>query len=226
MEVGASTTARHVEAYIRLEAATCVKMFGQGCKAMQWHDHLGEFCGSVSLRNLSELHMFIGYSALAPGSSGYAEGEAVLRLVRVTTNPYYRKPYFLCPICNKRTGQVLLAADHWGCRQCQGLSYRSQRLGPAQLQQRRLDELTRLLQPVGGVLSRPAYMRAARFAELSAEYTALRAALEAAADSGQRPARVFQSFGCQQRLIRPKARPPAARSPCFRSGGFRWRDRR
>ena len=169
--------AAHVEAYIRLEAATCERKVRQGLATAVWHDQLGEYCGTVSVRNASQYLMVIRYSALAIGSSGYAEGEKVLNLQRVRTNAHYSKPYFACPLCAQRVGQVILASEEWACRTCHGLSYRSQRLSRLQSFQHRLDALVTLLQPVGGQPSRPRYMRADKYAELSAEYHALRAAL-------------------------------------------------
>ena len=46
-EQGGTMHARHVEAYIRLEAATCEKMVRQGLNLASWHDQFGEYCGSV-----------------------------------------------------------------------------------------------------------------------------------------------------------------------------------
>lgn len=169
--------ARHVEAFIRLEAATCEKMVRRGLGTVLWYDQQGEYCGTVWIRNISEIHMLIVYSSLSPQSSGCSGGEVLLPLVRAATNPTYRKPYFRCPLCAKRSGQLVLAHEEWACRQCHGLRYRSQYLGPAHRQQQRRDELTRLLRPVQGQPTRPRYMRAERFAALSAEYAALRKAL-------------------------------------------------
>lgn len=176
-EQGGAMHARHVEAYIRLEAATCEKKFRQGLGTVVWHDQHDEYCGTAWIRNISQTQALIVYSSLAPQSSGCDQGVAVLRLVRVDTNPNYRKPYFSCPGCAKRSGQLVLVQQEWACRQCLGLDYRSQYLGPAYRQQQRLDELVRLLRPVGGQPTRPRYMRAERFAALEEEYAALRAAL-------------------------------------------------
>lgn len=169
--------ARHVEAYIRLEAASCEKKLRQGLGTVVWHDQLDQYCGTVWIRNISEIQMFITYSNLSPQSSGCDSEVADLRLVRVNTNPNYRKPYFSCPGCAERRGQLILAQQVWACRQCIGLDYRSQHLGPAYRLQQRRDELTRLLRPVGGQPTRPRYMRAERFAALVAEHAALREAL-------------------------------------------------
>ena len=176
-QAGKPAALRHVEAYIRLEAASAEKMFGLGHHSITWHDPIGEYCGTVWIRNYSEFQLFISYSSAIPESSGLSSGEAVLDLERAATNAHYRKPYFRCPLCDRRSGLVILAREVWACRQCHGLAYRSQRLGPAQRQQQRLDELVQLLRPVRGQPSRPRYMRAARFAELAAEYAELRRAL-------------------------------------------------
>lgn len=176
-DLGGATHARHVEAYIRLEAATCEKKFRQGLGTVVWRDQHDEFCGTVWIRNISEIQMVIAYSSLSPQSSGYDQGVAVLRLVRVDTNPNYRKPYFSCPGCAKRIGQLVLAQQEWACRQCQGLDYRSQHLGPGYRQQQRLAELAGLLRPDGGQPTRPRYMRAGRYAALQTEYAALREVL-------------------------------------------------
>ncbi len=176
-EQGGTMRAHHVEAYIRLEAATCEKMVRQGLGTAVWHDQLGEYCGTVWIRNITDFQIVIAYSSLSPLSSGCFGGEVLLPLVRADTNPQYRKPYFSCPGCAKRSGQLVLAQPEWACRKCHGLGYRSQHLGPAYRQQQRRDELTRLLRPVGGQPTRPRYMRAERFAALVEEYTALREAL-------------------------------------------------
>lgn len=176
-EQGGTMHARHVEAYIRLEAATCEKMVRQGLNLASWHDQFGEYCGSVWIKNISYFQIFISYSSLSPESSGYGDGEVALPLVRAATNPNYRKPYFRCPHCAKQSGQLVLVHEKWACRHCQRLGYRSQYLGPAYRQQQRLDELVRLLRPVQGQPARPRYMRAERFAALVEEYAALRAAL-------------------------------------------------
>ncbi|MES2699964.1 MAG: hypothetical protein V4647_10175 [Pseudomonadota bacterium] len=175
-EQGGAMRARHVEAYIRLEAASCEKMVRRGLSTALWHDQQDEDCGIVAVRNISQFHMLISYSSLSPESSGYGEGEVLLPLVRAATNPNYHKPYFRCPTCDKRSGQLVLAHEEWACRQCQELCYRSQYLGPGFRQQLRYDELIRLLRPVQGQPTRPRYMRAERFAALEAEYAALRAA--------------------------------------------------
>lgn len=176
-EAGSLAALRHVEAYLRLEAATAEKMVRQGRSSVSWHDQSGEHCGTVWIRNISEFQMFISYSSLLSESSGLSLGEAVLALERVATNALYHKPYFRCPLCARRTGQLILAREAWACRECHALTYRSQRLGPAQRQQQRLDELAQLLRPVRGQPVRPRYMRSERFAQLAAEYAALRAAL-------------------------------------------------
>jgi hypothetical protein len=176
-EAGKPFALRHVEAYIRLEAASAEKMAHQGRRTARWHDQSGEYCGTVWIRNYSEFQMVISYSSVIPESSGLCSGEAVLTLERAATNSHYRKPYFCCPRCMERSGQIILAQEQWACRRCHGLAYRSQRLGPAQRRQQRLDELMQVLRPVRGHPVRPRYMRAARFAALAAEYAALRAAL-------------------------------------------------
>lgn len=176
-EQGGAMHARHVEAYIRLEAATCEKKFRQGLSTVVWHDQHDEYCSTVWIRNISEFQILISYSGFSPESSGYGDGEVVLPLVRVATNSNYNKPYFRCPHCAKRRGQLVLALRKWACRQCHGLGHRSQYLGPVYRQQQRLDELVRLLRPVGGQPTRPRYMRAERFAALEEQYAALRAAL-------------------------------------------------
>lgn len=176
-EQGGAMRARHVEAYIRLEAATCEKKFRQGLGTALWYDQHDEYCGTVWIRNISEFQAVVVYSCLSPQSSGCGEGEVLRELVRAAINPNYRKPYFVCPNCARRSGQLVLVKEEWACRKCHGLDYRSQHLGPAYRQQQRLDELVRLLRPVNGQPSRPRYMRAERFAALEAEYSALREAL-------------------------------------------------
>lgn len=172
-EQGGAKRARHVEAYIRLDAATCEKKFRQGLGTVVWHDQLGEYCGTVWIRNISEFQIVIAYSSFSPQSSGRDQGPAVLRLERVDTNPNYRKPYFSCPGCASRSGQLVLAQQEWGCRKCLGLDHRSKHLGPAYRQQQRREQLFRLLRPDGGHPTRPRYMRAERFAALEDEYAAL-----------------------------------------------------
>lgn len=44
---GGALRARHVDAYIRLEAATCENKFRQGLGAAVWHDQNDEYCGTV-----------------------------------------------------------------------------------------------------------------------------------------------------------------------------------
>ena len=173
-EQGGARRARHVEAYIRLEAATCEKKFRQGLGTVTWYDQNDEYCGTVWIRNVSEIQMVIAYSSLSPQSSGSDQGPAVLRLERVATNPNYRKPYFSCPGCAKRSGLLVLKQEEWACRQCLGLRYRCQYLGEAYRQQQRREELFRLLRPDGGEPTRPRYMRAERFAALVEEYGDLR----------------------------------------------------
>ncbi|SMQ69824.1 hypothetical protein SAMN06297468_2006 [Altererythrobacter xiamenensis] len=171
------TLARHIEAYIRLEAATCEKMFRQGLGTAIWHDQHGEYCGTVWVRNISSSQIVIAYSSLSPQSSGSGEGQVLLPLERAATNPNYHKPYFLCRDCARRSGQLVLAKEKWACRKCHGFTYRSQRLGPAYRKEQRSEELFELLRPVGGQPSRPRYMRAERFAALVTEYETLRAEL-------------------------------------------------
>lgn len=172
-EQGGTKRARHVEAYIRLEAATCEKMFRQGLGTVVWHDQLDEYCGTVWIRNISEFQIVIAYYSSSPQSSGSDRGPAALRLERVDTNPKYRKPYFSCPGCARRSGQLVLAQQEWACRECLGLDHRSKHLGPAYRQQQRREQLFRLLRPDGGQPTRPRYMRAERFAALEGEYVAL-----------------------------------------------------
>lgn len=118
--------------------------------------------------------MVIAYSSTSPQSSGSGQGPAILRLARVDTNPDYRKPYFSCPGCAKRSGKLVLAQQEWASRKCLGLDYRSQHLGPDYRKQQRREELFQLLRPDGGEPTRPRYIRAERFADLVAEYEALR----------------------------------------------------
>ncbi len=174
---GEALRARHVEAYIRLEAATCEKKFRQGLGTVVWRDQHDGYYGIVWIQDISEYQLVIAYSSRSPQSSGSDQGPAVLRLVRANTNPNYRKPYFSCPGCGKRSGQLVLVQQEWACRECLGLDYRSQHLGPAYRQQQRREELFRLLRPDGGQPTRPRYMRAERFAALVEEYAALRAKL-------------------------------------------------
>ena len=45
-------SARHVEAYIRLEAATCEKKLRRGLGTVVWYDQLDQYCGTVWIRNV------------------------------------------------------------------------------------------------------------------------------------------------------------------------------
>ncbi len=168
---------RYVEAFLRLEAASAVKLFAQGMREIAWHDQGGEYYGTVHLDDIKQNHILIRYTSLVLQSSGLCQGEALLPLVRAQTNPAYHKPYFCCPRCGARIGLIVLA-ETWACRRCHRLGYRSQYLTPAMRQQQRLEELTRLLRPAGRTMFRPRHMREARFAALKEEYTMLRQILK------------------------------------------------
>ncbi len=177
-ELGRPEALRHVEAYIRLEAATCEKMLRQGRDTCFWFDQHREYQGVVYLKNISEFQTVISYSSCCSQASGDCSGDAVLGVCRASVADHYNRPYFSCSLCSKRTAQLILAHGEWACRKCLGLGFRSQRLTRDQRMQERLNELTQLLRPFREMPTRPRYMRANQFAELSEEYLTLREALK------------------------------------------------
>ncbi len=115
-ELGRPEALRHVEAYIRLEAATCEKMLRQGRGTCFWFDQHGEYQGVVYLRNVSEFQTVSLYSSSCPQESGDCASDAVLAISRASAVDHYNRPYFSCPLCSKRTAQLILAHGDWACR--------------------------------------------------------------------------------------------------------------
>jgi hypothetical protein len=81
-----------------------------------------------------------------------------------------RRPWFACPCCGRQSGRLYLL-NHWRCRDCCALPYRSQTLTPADRLLHRAAKLRQRLNAttMTSSLERPARMRHSRFIQLSSQ---------------------------------------------------------
>jgi len=85
-----------------------------------------------------------------------------------------RRPWFACPRCGRQSGKLYLV-DHWLCRHCCALPYRSQMLTPADRLLHRAAKLRQCLNAttLTSSLQRPAGMRHSRFVRVQAQIVQL-----------------------------------------------------
>lgn len=84
----------------------------------------GRPSGSIGLRMLDNDAMRFGYS-IGSGDD-LRDASQVVPIVR-TACPYGgTRPWFACPICNRRVGVLYMRGGRFACRHCQRVSYASQ----------------------------------------------------------------------------------------------------
>jgi hypothetical protein len=171
---GIEVARRYVEAFARLEAASAEKNLTNCKQICKYIDHMGEYTGEVEIISPFNSEVKLNYKIINPWSSQYIEGSSLIYIERSQTNSSYQKPYFICAHCGTRKGLLILVDRRWACRNCHGMGYRSQALGPKERAALRLKELQQILRPQAGMAPRPRYMRQDRFLELVSEYEALR----------------------------------------------------
>ena len=166
---------RYIEAYMRLDAAILEKKARAKITECQWWDQRGELLGATQLITPFSDIIGITYAIDNYYASQYVNGTGMFRIARVKTNAFYSKPYFKCPVCDERSGILVLVRDLWACRRCQNLSYRSQFMGSSERDAARFKQLGSELQPRGDGAHRPRYMRQKTFRAKWSEYQELRA---------------------------------------------------
>jgi hypothetical protein len=121
-------------------------------------------CGTARVAILSNSLACMLYTTTTPGN-----------LVRISVEVHWtdcrfggRRPWFACPRCGAQSGKLYLF-NHWLCRHCCALPYRSQTLTPADRLLHRAAKLRQRLNAttLTSSLERPARMRHNRFVQLS-----------------------------------------------------------
>ena len=95
-----------------------------GC-AFTWSWHRGdEPSGSISVRVHGADSLSLQYMV---GSEGERrDGSQTIRLTQTACNYGNSRPWFACPVCQRRAGVLYMRAGRFACRHCQRVSYSSQ----------------------------------------------------------------------------------------------------
>ena len=95
-----------------------------GC-SFTWSWHRGdETTGSIGVRVHGADSLALQYML---GSEGQRrDASQTIRLTRTACNYGNARPWFVCPVCQRRAGVLYMRAGRFACRHCQRVSYSSQ----------------------------------------------------------------------------------------------------
>ena len=95
-----------------------------GC-SFTWSWHRGdESTGSIGVRVHGADSLALQYTV---GSEGQRrDGTQTIRLTHTDCNYGNSRPWFACPVCQRRAGVLYMRAGRFACRHCQRVSYSSQ----------------------------------------------------------------------------------------------------
>ena len=95
-----------------------------GC-SFTWSWHRGdESTGSIGVRVHGTDSLALQYTV---GSEGQRrDGTQTIRLTHTDCNYGNTRPWFACPVCQRRAGVLYMRAGRFACRHCQRVSYSSQ----------------------------------------------------------------------------------------------------
>lgn len=94
-------------------------------QSFTWRWHRGdEPTGSIGVLVHAADSLALQYMV---GSDGQRrDGSQTIRLARTACNYGKSRPWFVCPVCQRRAGVLYMRAGRFACRHCQRVSYSSQ----------------------------------------------------------------------------------------------------
>ena len=84
----------------------------------------GDPSGSIGVRVFGEDSLILQYR-IGSGDE-WRDGTQAIRIDRTPCNYGKTRPWFGCPVCQRRAGVLYLRAGRFACRRCQRVSYTSQ----------------------------------------------------------------------------------------------------
>jgi hypothetical protein len=85
----------------------------------------GEPTGSIGVRVLNRTALQLAYSLAGDGDQR-RNASQLIGLAYTPCNYGKTRPWFVCPVCERRAGLLYMRAGRFACRQCQRVSYVSQ----------------------------------------------------------------------------------------------------
>ena len=95
-----------------------------GCSfTWSWH-RADELTGSIGVRVHGADSLALQY--MVGSEDQRRDGSQTIRLSQTPCNYGDARPWFVCPVCQRRAGVLYLRAGRFACRHCQRVSYSSQ----------------------------------------------------------------------------------------------------